>query len=309
MTRKLISVVVAVYRNEGAVTATHRKIQELFATDLPAYDYEVIFVNDGSDDGSFDEIMGLREKDPCVKVISFTRNFGQMSAMLAGFKQARGAAVINISADLQDPIELIAQMVAEWEGGAQTVICHRTSRKDGVSTRLTSKLAYRLLRMAVKDIPAGGFDYVLMDRRVMDEFNSVEVRNRFFQGDLLWLGFRTSLIPYERQERRIGRSQYDLLKRLTNFTDALLDSSYLPIRFMSLLGLLTTAGGFLYFLTVVVAWFFDFTPSPGWAPIITIILVVGGVIMTMLGVIGEYQWRIYHEVRKKPNYIIQEEHL
>ena len=303
-----ISFVVAVYHNEGAISKTHEKIQSVFASDLPQHEYEIVFVDDGSKDGSLKEILNLREQDSRVKVITFTRNFGQMAAMLAGFKEAMGDAVINISADLQDPVELIPQMVEKWQGGAETVICYRTDRADTLAAKLFSRLAYGVLRMSLPQIPPGGFDFVLMDRKVMNEFNAIDVRHRFFQGDLLWTGYRTSFIPYVRLQRTIGKSQYNFGKKLKNFLDAVLDASSLPIRFISLMGLVTSALGALYSVSIVVSWFRGETPFAGWAPLMIVVLLVGGMIMIMLGVIGEYVWRINEEVRKRPNYVVRDKY-
>jgi polyisoprenyl-phosphate glycosyltransferase len=301
-----ISIVVAVYHNEGAIVRTHDNIAAVFAGTLARHEYELIFVDDGSRDGSLREILELREKDPRVKAITFTRNFGQMAAMLAGFKEATGDAVINISADLQDPVELIPQMVEKWEGGSEIVVCHRTDRGDSLAARLFSRLAYGVIRMSLPQIPRGGFDVVLMDRAAMDAFNTIDVRHRFFQGDLLWTGYRTSFIPYVRLKRTIGHSQYNFGKKLKNFLDAVLDASYLPIRFISLVGLVTAGLGVLYSATIVYAWLRGETPFSGWAPLMIAVLLVGGLIMVMLGVIGEYVWRINEEVRKRPNYVVRD---
>lgn len=304
-----ISFVVAVYHNEGAITRTHDKIRDVFAHDLSAYEYEIVFVDDGSKDGSLEELMLLRDQDRNVKIITFTRNFGQMAAMLAGFKEATGDAVINISADLQDPVELIPQMVEKWQNGAETVICYRTDRSDTLAAKVFSRLAYGVLRISLPQIPPGGFDFVLMDRKVMDEFNAIDVRHRFFQGDLLWTGYRTSFIPYVRLERTIGKSQYNFAKKLKNFLDGVLDASYLPIRFISLAGIITSLLGVLYSISIAFSWFRGEAPFTGWAPIMITILLVGGLIMVMLGVIGEYVWRINEEVRKRPNYVIRDKFL
>ncbi|MCX6874487.1 MAG: glycosyltransferase family 2 protein [Verrucomicrobia bacterium] len=304
-----ISFVVAVYHNEGAISKTHGKIQTVFAGELADHEYEIVFVDDGSKDGSLQEILHLRELDSRVKCITFTRNFGQMSAMLAGFKDATGDAIINISADLQDPVELIPQMVAQWQQGAEIVIGYRTDRSDTLLSKLFSRLAYGVLRLSLPQIPPGGFDFVLMDRKVMDAFNAVDVRHRFFQGDLLWTGYRTCFIPYVRLERTIGKSQYNFWKKLKNFLDAILDASYLPIRFISLVGVITSALGALYSVSIVISWLRGETPFSGWAPIMIVILMVGGMIMVMLGVIGEYVWRINEEVRKRPNYVVRDKFL
>lgn len=304
-----ISFVVAVYHNEGAISKTHEKIQSIFASDLTTHRYEVIFVDDGSKDGSLAEILILKEQDPRIKAITFTRNFGQMAAMLAGFREATGDAVINISADLQDPVELIPQMIEKWIEGSEIVICHRTDRSDSLLSKVFSQMAYGVLRVSLPQIPPGGFDFVLMDRKVMDSFNAIDVRHRFFQGDLLWTGYRTSFIPYVRLKRTIGKSQYNFGKKLKNFLDAVLDASYLPIRFISLLGLVTSALGVLYSASIVFSWLRGETPFEGWAPIMIAILLVGGLIMVMLGVIGEYVWRINEEVRKRPNYVVRDKFL
>jgi glycosyltransferase involved in cell wall biosynthesis len=301
-----ISFVVAVYHNQGAISKTHEKIQSVFTNELTGCDYEIIFVDDGSKDGSLAEILSLKEQNSRVKAITFTRNFGQIAAMLAGFREATGDAIVNISADLQDPVELIPQMVEKWQGGAEIVICNRTDRADSFPAKLFSRLAYAVLRISLPQIPPGGFDFVLMDRKVMDVFNAIDVRHRFFQGDLLWTGYRTSFIPYVRLKRTIGKSQYSFGKKLKNFLDAILDASYLPIRFISLVGLITSALGVLYSVAIVIRWLRGETPFQGWAPIMIVILLLSGLIMVMLGVIGEYVWRINEEVRKRPNYVVRD---
>lgn len=303
-----ISFVIPVYRNERAVTLTYQKILGALANDLSAYDYEFVFVDDGSDDGSLAELLRIREQDPKVRVISFTRNFGQMAAILAGLKGATGDLVLHLSADLQDPVELIPRMVRDFEAGSELVIGHRAEREDKWSSRLTSRVFYRIVRLSFPQMPAGGFDYVLMARRVVDSFNSIEVRNRFFQGDLLWMGYKTTFIPYTRAKRTIGRSQYTFAKRLKNSLDAILDSSYLPIRFISVAGAATAFTGFLYAANIAYTYFRHGTPFTGWAPIMILLLGIGGVLMVMLGIIGEYVWRIYDEVKKKPNYIVREKY-
>lgn len=303
---EIISFVIPVYRNEGSLLLTYQKIVSLFSDILTDFQYEFIFVDDGSDDNSLNELIKIRKQDKNVKILSFTRNFGQMAAMLAGFKQATGNAIINISADLQDPIELIPTMVEHWKNKNELVVCYRQDREDNFSARLFSKVAYKFLRMAIPKIPKGGFDYTLIDRKLMDQFNMIDIRNRFFQGDLLWFGYQTQFIPYKRLKRTIGKSQYRFWSRVKNFVDAYVDASHLPIRTISTLGFLTALSGFLYGLSVIHAAFFHAVPFTGWAPIIILILVIGGLIMIMLGIIGEYIWRIFDEVRKKPNYVIRE---
>lgn len=304
-----ISFVVAVYQNEGALRETYEKIRSVFSTALADHQYEIVFVDDGSKDGSLKEILSLREADSRIVAITFTRNFGQMAAILAGFRECTGDAVINISADLQDPVDLIPEMVEKWQSGSEIVICHRIDRSDPLPAKLFSRLAYGILRISLPDIPSGGFDFVLMDRRALDTFNSIDVRHRFFQGDVLWTGYRTSFIPYVRMKRTIGVSQYNFSKKLKVFLDAVLDASFLPIRFITVVGLVTAMLGLLYSVVIAVGWLFGETPFTGWAPIMIAILLVGGLIMVMLGVIGEYVWRINEEVRKRPNYVVRDKYL
>ena len=305
-TPQTISFVIPVYRNEGAITLTYRKITAAVAADLPAYTCEFVFVDDGSDDGSLQEMLALRHADPRVRIISFTRNFGQMAAILAGLKAASGDLVLHLSADLQDPVDLIPRMVRDYEAGSELIIAHRAERQDRWTSRVTSRIFYGIIRLSFPQLPAGGFDYVLMARRVVDAFNSIEVRNRFFQGDLLWLGYKTTFIPYVRARRTIGRSQYTFAKRLKNSLDAILDSSYLPIRFISGAGALFAMLGFLYAVNIAY-WRLRYGLAfPGQAPIMILILVIGGMLMLMLGIVGEYVWRIYDEVKRKPNYVVRE---
>jgi dolichol-phosphate mannosyltransferase len=303
---KTISFVIPVYRNERAITLTYQKIRTALAGELSGYDYEFVFVDDGSDDGSLTELLHLRDGDSRVRVISFTRNFGQMAAILAGLKSATGDVVLHLSADLQDPVELIPRMVRDYEAGSELVIGHRAEREDQWTSRATSRLFYGIIRLSFPQLPAGGFDYVLMARRVVDTFNRIEVRNRFFQGDLLWMGYKTTFIPYTRARRTIGRSQYTFAKRLKNSLDAILDSSYLPIRFISGAGALVAMIGFLYAVNIAYWRLTRGLAFPGQAPIMILILVIGGVLMLMLGIVGEYVWRIYDEVKKKPNYVVKE---
>ena len=301
-----IAFVVPVYRNARAVTLTYEKLARLMDEELAGWRHSMVFVDDGSDDGSLEELRAIRARDERVTVISFTRNFGQMAAMLAGFKHASGEIVVHLSADLQDPVEIVPKMVEAWRNGGEVVIAYRAGREDGWSARLFSSVFYRIVRVSYPQMPRGGFDCILLDRVVMDAFNRIDVRNRFFQGDVLWFGYRTTFIPYTRQRRTIGRSQYTFFKRLKNALDAILDSSYLPIRFISAAGVVFALFGFLYAADIVYARWMRQIPVTGWAPIMILLLIIGGLIMLMLGIIGEYIWRIYDEVRGKPNYVIRQ---
>ena len=301
-----IAFVIPVYRNARAVTLTYEKLAHLVGRELAGWRCSMVFVDDGSDDGSLEELRAIRARDERVTVISFTRNFGQMAAMLAGFRHAVGDVVVHLSADLQDPVDIIPKMTDAWRNGDEVVIAYRAGREDAWTARLASGLFYRIVRVSYPQMPRGGFDCLLLDRVVMDAFNRIDVRNRFFQGDVLWFGYRTTFIPYTRQRRTIGRSQYTFFKRLKNALDAILDSSYLPIRFISAAGVVIALLGFLYAADIAYARWRHQIPVTGWAPIMILLLIIGGLIMLMLGIIGEYIWRIYDEVRGKPNYVIRQ---
>jgi len=301
-----VSIVIPVYRNEKSLHKTYAEIKNLFNEKLATYTLELIFVNDGSDDDSLDILKKLHSNDKRIKIISFTRNFGQVHAVTAGYQRATGDLISTISADLQDPIELIAEMVNKCEQGSDVVICHRIKRNDDFLSKLFSRVAYGMLRVSAPKMPIGGFDYVMLKRRAMDTINMFGSKTRFYPSDILWCGYQVSMIPYERRKREEGKSQYSFWKKFKVFLDAILDTSYLPIRLISLAGALLSLLGFIYTFLVVLAWFNNKTPFSGYAPIIISVLVVGGLNILMLGVIGEYIWRIYEEVRKKPSYVINE---
>lgn len=297
-----ISVCFAVYQNEGSLTPLYERMAHELKTNFPDYDYELLFVNDGSRDNSLSELLSLKERDNKIKIINFSRNFGQMAAILAGWENATGDCVINMAADLQDPPEQCTLMLKEWQQGNDIVISYRNTHGTSSSRKATSRLFYKMM---LPNVPPGGFDFALIGRVPMNAINSLKEKNRFYQYDILWAGFKTKFIPYDKQERKIGKSQYNFIKRFRNFYSAFLNVSYFPLRLLTTIGGLTAASGFLYAITIVWAYFVNKTPFQGWAPIMILILVIGGLIMLMLGVLGEYIWRILDEVKNRPNYIIE----
>lgn len=299
-----LSFVIPVFRNEGSIIPTYQKLHALVKS--LQLEYEMVFVNDGSDDNSISELISLHEDDSNVKVLSFSRNFGQVAAVIAGCKEVTGDAVISMSADLQEPIDLIAEMIAKWRSGNEIVICHRNDREDSFIANNASLVFYKLMKYVNPKMPKGGFDFLLIDKKALDVLNQIDERNRFFQGDILWLGFNVAFIPYNRLKRTIGKSQWTLSKKLKYFIDGLLNTSYMPIRAMSLLGIVFSLLGFIYAIVIAYSRFINNTPFDGWAPIMILILIIGGLIMLMLGIIGEYVWRTYDETRKRPIYIIKD---
>ena len=302
---KLISFVIPVYRNQGSLRPTYLQLIQLFQDRFKYFDYEIIFVDDGSDDNSYSELIELHGCDKKVKVISFSRNFGQLAALAAGLRHTKGNCAIIMSADLQDPICLVEDMLEEWLRENEIVIGYRLGREDGLFDKISSNIFYSLMKFLYPQMPRGGFDFVLLDKICIDEFNKIEDKNRFFQGDILSLGFEVKFIPYKRLKRTFGKSQWTMAKKSKYFIDSLITSSYLPIRLMSVTGFITTFIGFFYGLLIVHARIIHSTPFTGWAPIMILILIIGGLTISMLGIIGEYVWRIYDEVRKRQYYIIK----
>jgi len=298
-----ISICFAVYQNQGSLAPLYERMIHELKTNFPHHSYELLFVNDGSKDNSLKELLALRDRDPCVKVVSFSRNFGQMAAILAGWERATGDCVINMAADLQDPPEQCTLMIKEWEQGSDIVISYRISHATSMSKKFTSRLFYRLM---LPDAPPGGFDFVLLGRTPLNAINSLKEHHRFYQYDILWAGFNVKYIPYHKGERAVGRSQYNFIKRFGNFYSGFLSVSFWPLRMMAATGVVVALGGFAYALTIVWAYWVHATPFEGWAPLMILILVIGGLIMLMLGMLGEYIWRILDEVKGRPNYIIKD---
>lgn len=302
------SVVVPVFNNQGSLTKLVEILQQKVFSQFKSKTFELIMVDDGSRDGSFNELLEIRNTIyPEIKIIRFTRNFGQLAAILAGYGKATGKCVINISADLQDPPELIVDMIRFFDDEQfEIVICTRIGRDENFIRRYTSKMFYNLIKtLSFKNMPEGGFDYVLLaDRAKTILLQSQEV-NPFWQGQILWTGLKIKYIPYHRLKREVGKSAWTFGKKLKMLIDGVLSYSYLPIRLMSVFGFLIAMIGFIYALVIIIAKIFGNSPFAGWAPIMVLILVLSGIQMLMLGIIGEYLWRTLDQVRKRPHYIIE----
>lgn len=309
MRNYLLSIIIPVYRNEGSISKIYTNVSSALKDIPDRFSHEIIFINDGSDDESLAEILKIKKIDKKVKVIDFVRNFGQTSAILAGFEHAKGDVLIHIAADLQDPPQLIPEMISKWKEGFKIVAGKRKGRDDSFLTRVTSKIFYSIIKMLVPKMPEGGFDYYLLDKIVYKAVLNFDERNSFIQGDFLWLGYEPHFIPYRKLRRQFGKSQWSLTKKVKFFIDGIINTSYAPIRFMSLFGLATSFIGFVYAIMVLVARISNQIPIQGYAPIVIILLIFLGLIMIMLGIIGEYIWRIYDEIKKRPRYIVKKTYL
>ncbi|MBI5623857.1 MAG: glycosyltransferase family 2 protein [Elusimicrobia bacterium] len=301
---KLISFVIAVYRNERELTPTYKELKSLFSGPLKDYRCEFVFVDDGSDDASLPELLALREADPQVRVVSFSRNFGQMAAIIAGVRAARGDAVINKNADMQEPAEAVVRLVREWEQGGEIVLGHRLSREDSLLANVLGNAYWSILKWTSPNLPVGS-DFFLLGRQAADAFNRIEESDRFCPVDVLWLGFNPRIVPYHRMKRLIGKSQWGLSRKVKAGIDGILHSSYLPIRFISVMGLTIGGLGFIAAALVAARRLIQGTQYPGWTSTVVLLLLLNGLTMMMLGIIGEYVWRIYNQAKGRPQYIVR----
>ena len=268
---------------------------------------EVIFVDDGSDDRSFEELCKLQSSFKTrVTIIKLTRNFGQASALLAGWQHAKGECVITMSADGQEPPELINDMLkAFFNEGYETVICERVARAESSYRIVTSRLFYYLMRkLTFTNMPKGGFDFWLVGRRPLETLLRDSDVNPFFQGHLLWMGYRTKFLSYRRRERLAGISQFTFGKKVQGLLAGVLEYSFAPIRIMSLAGCTLALCGFVYAGLILINRLAFGNPVKGWAPLMIMVLVLGGCQMIMLGIMGEYLWRTLAQVRRRDMYLI-----
>jgi polyisoprenyl-phosphate glycosyltransferase len=269
--------------------------------------WEWVVVDDHSHDATFDYISGVAQRDSRVRGIRLARNSGAHTALACGLHNARGTCVAALAADLQDPPEFIPALLAEWKNGAQVVWAARHSRKGETAATIgSSRLYHWLMRNVVgmKEMPAMGADFFLLDRKVVDTFSTFGEANVSILGLITWLGFRQVIISYDKEPRLHGRSGWDLKKKLKLVVDSVTSFSYLPIRFMSYLGFFVAFLGFVY-AGVVIVNAIEGSPAQGWSSLMVIVLVLGGLQMLMMGILGEYLWRALDEARRRPRYIIE----
>lgn len=303
------SIIIPIYYNESNIEPTFEQIYNEVILKNKDKKYEIVFIDDGSRDYSILKLIALKEKYPeLVKIIKLTRNYGQQAATIAGYNYCKGTCAVNIDADLQDPPELINLMFQAFnEEGYDIVIGTREKRKESYYRRITSRLAYSIIRKFTGvELPDNGFNCSLLSRKVLDIILPNLEANPFFQGDILATGYNVKHIPYTRHKREIGKSRLVFGKKIKNVLDNILAFSYLPIRIMSVTGIIISFLGFIYASMITYGRLFggDY-PFKGWAPIMVLILFLSGFQMIMLGVIGEYLWRTLDQVRNKPRYLIE----
>lgn len=307
MSETELSAVVPVYNEEACLEALHQRLSAVLAKLTPHY--EILFVNDGSTDRSPEILRDLHARDPAhVRVLFLSRNFGHEAASTAGLRHARGRGVVLIDADLQDPPEVIPELVARWREGYDLVYAQRASRaRETWLKRATSALFYRVMRrLANLDLPRDTGDFRLMDRKVVDAFNDCPERNRFVRGLVCWVGFRQTGIKFHRDPRYGGTTKYNYFKLTRLAVDSIVAFSVVPLRLATLVGAVIGAGSFFMFLLVLLERLRGTGPERGYALLGTGILLLGSVQIFLLGIIGEYIGRIYQETQRRPLYLILE---
>ncbi|WP_410993590.1 glycosyltransferase family 2 protein [Bacillus cereus] len=300
------SIIIPMYNEEAVIEETYRRLKRVMKDANGTY--ELLFINDGSQDKCADIIKQYMIGDKTVKLIDFSRNFGHQIAITAGMDYANGDAVIIIDADLQDPPELILQMIEKWKEGYEVVYAKRMKRKGETwFKKWSASTFYRVLRASTDiDIPVDTGDFRLMDQKVCKEMRKINENNRFVRGLVSWIGFRQIAIEYVRDERVAGETKYPLKRMVKLCLDGILSFSYKPLKLAIYSGLLLSSSGFLYFIYVLYLTLFTEATMKGWPSIISIMLIFNGFMLFMLGVIGEYIGRIYDETKGRPLYIVRE---
>jgi len=302
--RPQVSVIFPVYNEQENLDALMSRVHPVLEQAAQG-SFEVIFVDDGSRDGSSELLDALNEQDQRYKVVHFSRNFGHQAALQAGLDTASGSAVVLMDADLQDPPELLSQLLQKWNEGYEVVYAVRKKRKEAAWKRLAYAGFYRTMRIIAEiDAPLDAGDFCLTDRRVVDALVALRERNRFLRGLRSWVGFKQIGVTYERDSRNAGEPKYTFRKLVGLALSGYVGFSSFPLRLAAWLGVSSATTGFIVAIWVVLSKLFSPHVPQGWASTIAVILFIGGVQMIMLGVIGEYLGRVYDEVRQRPLYVV-----
>lgn len=303
-----LSLIVPMYNEEQTAEAFFKRIEPIL--EAGGISYEIICVNDGSQDNTLQKILAERARNPAIKIVDLTRNFGKEAALTAGLDHSNGAAVIPIDVDLQDPPELIPRLIEQWRQGYDVVYGIRATRdRDGPLKKITARLFYRLYNtLSDVHIPRDAGDFRLLDRRVVDAIKRLPEHNRFMKGLFCWVGFRQIGIPYDRPARSAGSSKWNYW-RLWNFAlDGITAFSTLPLRVWSYLGVIISLLSFLYATFLILRTIIMGIDLPGYASLMVVVLFLGGIQLLSLGIIGEYLARLCLETKQRPIYLTRELH-
>lgn len=300
-----ISIVIACYMNEMNIPETYQVICRDVFDVRKDIDFEIVFVDDGSKDHTFEELMKVQAVDPRVKIVKLTRNFGEFRAIVAGMSQASGDAVAVMSADLQDPPSLIPEMISSWEKGEKVTLAVRKKREESALKSWFADTYYKIVRKWVEpNYPKRGFDFFLIDKDVAGKLVAMQEKNSSIYIQLIWLGYKPKMIEYTRKEREHGKSMWTFRKRVDLFLDTFVVFSHKPIRFISVCGVFFSLFGLILAIIFIVDWCTK-QVMQGWTSLMVALLLLSGFQMIMLGVIGEYVWRNLDETRNRPLYVIE----
>ena len=306
------SIVIPVYCNISTLEELLIAVKDQVLKKNKQLEGELIFVDDGSIDDSYEQLQQLKRQHSDINctLIKLTRNFGQGPAIFAGYQYAEGDCVLNLAADLQDPVEIVNEMLKYYfEEGYKVVLPIRGSRDDSFFRNLASKIFYWIIRkLSFNSMPLGGLDIFLIDKKIIKFILGSNESDPFIQGQILWSGYKTKYILYDRKKRTQGTSKHTLSKLIKFFIDGIMSYSFFPIRMMSYIGILISTFGFFYGTFIIYDHFtYIGPPRPlGWASLMIAILIIGGFQMIMLGIIGEYVWRTLSQARGRPQYLIDE---
>lgn len=303
--KQLLSVVIPCYNEEEVLSETFKRLDH-FRSMVNDLAVEFIFVNDGSKDRTREILLAAQAGNPEIRLVDFARNFGHQIAVTAGIDAAQGDAVVLIDSDLQDPPEVICEMISLWKQGYQVVYGTRLDRPGESAFKLvTARLFYRVLnRLSDIPIPLDTGDFRLMDRKVVDVLKAMPERDRFVRGLVSWVGFKQVALPYRRAERFAGESKYPLRKMVKFATDGIMSFSTKPLQLSIGLGLITSFLALIGIIHTIAVRLFTDNWVPGWAEIMTTILFMGGVQLICIGILGEYVGRTYNEIKRRPLYVV-----
>ncbi len=304
--KKMVSVVIPMYYEEDVAEECYKRVKNVLES-LENYNHEIIFVNDGSKDKTLEILEGIAKKDKNVKVISFSRNFGHQAAVTAGIKYVKGQAIVIIDADLQDPPELIKDMLKLWEQGNEVIYAKRKKRKGETAFKLfTARAFYKMLnKLSDVYIPENTGDFRLADRKVIDVINSMPEHNKFLRGLFSWVGFKQIPFEYERQERFAGKTKYPLKKMLKLASDGIISFSIKPLKIVGTLGIASIIISFVILVYAIISFIFKLNYlTAGWTSLMVAITFFAGVQLLSMWIMAEYMSRIYDETKNRPQYII-----
>lgn len=307
--KKLISILIPTYNEEAVLDMLFERLDVLTVADKK-YDYEFLFVNDGSRDRTYEIIRGRAESDNRISYINLSRNFGKETAMLAGFDHAKGDAVVIIDADLQDPPELIPDMIQYWEQGYDDVFARRRSRAgESWLKKKTSQLYYKILQNSTNiPIQIDTGDFRLLDRRCIEALRQLRESERYTKGMFSWIGYKKKEILYDRDPRAAGETKWNYAKLVNLAIDGITSFTTAPLRISTFVGALISAIAFVYILYLLVRPIFGISTGDGYSSTMAAILFLGGVQLLSLGIIGEYVARIFNETKHRPLYFVEEYH-